>query len=346
MSITLSKTSSPSTSSCVPGRTRIRLTRFAVALKTISFTSVDLPEPETPVTQTSLPTGNSTSIPFRLCIAAPRTVKWPRSSSRRGGTAIWRAPERNWPVTDSCVRHHVLRLSLGDDVAAVLARARPHVDEPVGGAHHLLVVLDDEHGVAEPLQPLQRPDQLVVVALVEADRGLVEDVEDADELRADLGREPQPLGLAAGERLRGPVELEVADADVVEEGEPLPDLLDDPVPDQLLGGRQAELVEERERARDGHPREVVDRAAADGDGEHLGLEAGAVARRAGPEAHVLLDPLALRRGVGLAVAPLERLDDPLEGHRVRAPPPHPVPVLDVELVAVRAVEEELLLLGA
>ena len=93
-------------------------------------------------------------------------------------------------------------------------------------------------------------DQLVVVALVEPDRGLVEDVEDADELRADLGREAEPLGLAARQRLRGTVELEVADADVGEEREALADLLHDPVADQLLGRRQAEVVEEAERAGD------------------------------------------------------------------------------------------------
>ena len=92
--------------------------------------------------------------------------------------------------------------ALGDDVPAVLARARAHVDEPVGRAHHLLVVLDDEHGVAEVAQPLERSDELVVVALVETDRRLVEDVEHADELRADLGRQPQALRLAARERRR------------------------------------------------------------------------------------------------------------------------------------------------
>ena len=181
--------------------------------------------------------------------------------------------------------HHVLRRALGDDVAAVLAGARAHVDEVVGRAHHLLVVLDDEDGVAERLEPLERPDQLVVVALVQADRGLVEDVEDADELGADLRRQPQPLRLAARERLRGAVELEVADADVVEEGQPLADLLDDPVADQLLGRGQPELVEERERPGHRHPREAVDRLAADRDREHLRLQARAAARGAGPEAH-------------------------------------------------------------
>ena len=69
---------------------------------------------------------------------------------------------------------------LGDHVSPVLAGAGAHVDEPVGGTHHLLVVLDDEHRVAEVSKSLERPDQLVVVPLVETDRRLVQDVEDAD----------------------------------------------------------------------------------------------------------------------------------------------------------------------
>ncbi len=227
----------------------------------------------------------------------------------------------------------------------MLARARPHVDEPVRGAHHLLVVLDDENGVAQILEPLERRDQPAVVALVQSDRRLVEDVEHPDQLRTDLGREPKPLRFAAGERLRGTVELEVADADVVQEGEPLADLLDDPMADQLLGRRQAELVEEAQRACHRHAGELVDRQPADRDCEHLGLEPRPVAGAARAEAHVLLDPLALLRRIRLPVAALERGDDPLEGHRVRPSATHPVPVLDVELVALRAVEEEVLLLG-
>ena len=236
------------------------------------------------------------------------------------------------------------RRPLGDDVAAVLAGARAHVDEPVGAPHHLLVVLDDDHRVAEVAEPLERADQPVVVALVEADRRLVEDVEHADELRADLGREPQPLRLAARERRRGPVEREVADADVVEEREPLADLLHDPRADQLLGRRELEAVEEAQRRRDRELSELVDVALADRDREHLGLEPRALADRAGPERHVLLDPLALARAVGVAVAALERVDDPLERDRVGAPAAHPVAVLDVDPVAAGAVEEVALLL--
>ena len=44
----------------------------------------------------------------------------------------------------------------GDDLAAVLAGARPHVDDVVGGEDRVVVVLDDDHAVAEVAQVLQR----------------------------------------------------------------------------------------------------------------------------------------------------------------------------------------------
>ena len=240
--------------------------------------------------------------------------------------------------------HHLLGGSLGDDVPSVLAGTRAHVDDPVGDPHHLLVVLDDEHRVPERLQPLQRRDQAVVVALVETDRRLVEDVEHADELRADLCREPQPLRLAARQRLCGTVELEIADADIGEERESLPDLLHDPVPDQLLGRSEVELVEEPQGAGDREPGERVDRQVADRDRQHCRLETRATAVRAGPEAHVLLDPLALLTRFGFAIAALEIANDALERHRVLPPAPHPVLVLNEDPVAVRPEEEPVLLL--
>ena len=93
-----------------------------------------------------------------------------------------------------------------DDLAAVLAGARADVDHPVGGADGVLVVLDDDQRVAEVAQPDQRLDQPAVVALVQADRRLVEHVEHADQAGADLGGQPDALRLAAGQRAGGPVE--------------------------------------------------------------------------------------------------------------------------------------------
>jgi len=65
----------------------------------------------------------------------------------------------------------VIGCPLRDHVAAVLTGERADVQHMVGGAHRVLIMLDDQHGVAEVAQALKRHDQLVVVTLVQADRG-------------------------------------------------------------------------------------------------------------------------------------------------------------------------------
>ena len=84
----------------------------------------------------------------------------------------------------------------------MLARARADVDDVVGLRDRGLVVLDDDEGVPEVAQPDQGVEQAPVVALVQADRGLVQDVQDPDEPAADLRGQPDALGLAAGQRAR------------------------------------------------------------------------------------------------------------------------------------------------
>ena len=102
-------------------------------------------------------------------------------------------------MSDPRVGHDLLRRALGDHLAAVLAGARADVDDVVGRAHRLLVVLDHDHGVAEVAQAHQRVDQAVVVALVQADAGLVEDVEHARPA-------PEPIWVARRMRCASPPE--------------------------------------------------------------------------------------------------------------------------------------------
>jgi hypothetical protein len=66
---------------------------------------------------------------------------------------------------------------------------------------------------------------------VQADRGLVEHVEHADQARTDLGGQPDALGLAAGQRARRPVQRQVVEADVEQEAEAGVDLLEHPLGD-------------------------------------------------------------------------------------------------------------------
>ena len=59
--------------------------------------------------------------------------------------------------------------ALRDDLAAVHAGARAHVDDVIGGEDRLAIVLDDEHRVAEIAKARLRLDEARVVARVEAD---------------------------------------------------------------------------------------------------------------------------------------------------------------------------------
>jgi hypothetical protein len=194
----------------------------------------------------------------------------------------------------------------------VLAGAGAEVDEVVGRAHRLLVVLDDEHRVAQRAQALEGGDELRVVALVQPDRRLVEHVEHADQGRADLRGQPDALRLAARQRRRRAVHRQVADPDVVEEAQALVDLAHDEPRDVALGLRQLDVGQPLQRALDAQRRQLVDGDAADQHRPRLGLQPRALARRARPQRHELLDLLAREIGVGLAVAALEVGQDALE----------------------------------
>jgi len=124
--------------------------------------------------------------------------------------------------------------SLRHDFAAFDSGAGAEVDEVGGGADGVFVVFDEEEGVAFLFERLEGAEEGAVVAGVKADGGFVEDVEDALEIGAELGGEADALGLATGEGGGGAVELEVAEADVVEEFETLEDLGEDVSGDQFV----------------------------------------------------------------------------------------------------------------
>ena len=67
----------------------------------MSLTSVDLPEPLTPVTAVNTPSGIVTSMFFRLFARAPRITMSPFREGRRArGVSMASSPRRYAPVTD------------------------------------------------------------------------------------------------------------------------------------------------------------------------------------------------------------------------------------------------------
>ncbi len=91
----------------------------------------------------------------------------------------------------------LLRRAFGDDVTAVLARARTEVDNPVGGADGIVVVLHHQDGVAQIAQSFEGGQQPVVVARVQTDGRFIQHVQHAHQPRTHLGCQADALGFAA-----------------------------------------------------------------------------------------------------------------------------------------------------
>ncbi len=238
----------------------------------------------------------------------------------------------------------VLDIPLSHDLAAVYPSAGTDVHQIIGGPYRLLVVLDDYQRVPQVPQLRERVEQPAIVALVQPDGGLVEDVEDAHEPAPDLAGEPYPLSLAAGEGTGRAAQGEVAEAHVHEEPEAFTYLLHDPLGDDPLARRELDTLEESLRVRHAEPGELVDVLVPHGDGQSLGPEPRAIALRARHVAHELLDLLAPVLRVGLRVAPLEVPHHAVELRHVLPPPTVAVAVGDVDPLAPGPVQDEVLVL--
>src|SRR5688500_18730091 len=116
----------------------------------MSLTRVDLPDPDTPVTATNSPSGKDTSTSCRLC-----------SRPSYGGDRDLAPAGEVLPGHRVGVGQQVFDAPAVDDLPPVLAGSGTDVDDPVGDPDRVLVVLDDDQGVAEVLEPDQGLDQPV-----------------------------------------------------------------------------------------------------------------------------------------------------------------------------------------
>ena len=171
---------------------------------------------------------------------------------------------------DRIALQQLVHRALKYDLAAVTARARADVHDMIGREHGVLVVLDHDQRVAEVAQTLKRREQLVVVALMQADGRLVEDIQHAHERRADLRGEADALALAARQRAGRARERQIFQTDRLKEAEAVHDLLDDAVADLVLHLTQPERVQKLHRLDDRFFREFRDIQSAERDREHLG----------------------------------------------------------------------------
>ena len=188
-----------------------------------SRASVLLPEPLTPVTATSRCSGTATSTLLQVVQRGAAAAAAPAHRlppARRGCSGCCSGCARKRPVTEVGAGRQVGRRALRHQRAAALAGAGADVDDVVGAADRVLVVLHHHQRVALVAQALQRVQQDAVVARVQADGRLVEHVAHALQVAAQLRRQADALRLAAAERGRGAVQRQVAQADLFQELQP------------------------------------------------------------------------------------------------------------------------------
>ena len=72
------------------------------------------------------------------------------------------------------------------------------IHDTVRRPHRIFIVLHDDHTVSEIPEMFQRFQQLIVISLVQSDTRLIEDIGNPHKSGTDLGRQTDPLCLAAG----------------------------------------------------------------------------------------------------------------------------------------------------
>ena len=172
-----------------------------------------LPDPATPVTTTSTPSGMSTSTSCRLLALAPRT------SSAPDGARI----DAFSDARSSRCRPVIVPLARSPSTVPSNTTSPPAVPAPGPRSttwsamrDRLGLVLDDEHRVALVAQAQQQLVHPLDVVGMQADRRLVEDVGDVGQRRAEVADHLGALRLAAGQRAGRPIEREVAEPDLDE----------------------------------------------------------------------------------------------------------------------------------
>ena len=167
----------------------------------------------------------------------------------------------------------------------------------------------------------QGVDQPLVVALVQSDGGLVEDVANADQARADAGGQPDALQFAAAERVGGPLEREILDAHVRQKLETAVDLAQDRTGNRLILAREGQIAEPGPGGGDAHGRDLVNRLAVKAAGAGFGAQPGPAAILTRDKAAQLFEPGPLGR--------FERGDVLLLEHRQHAGKFSPVAVQEL-----------------
>ena len=172
-------------------------------------------------------------------------------------------------------------IARSDDMSAEAPGARADVDHIVGAADGVFIMLDHQQGIALVAQCDQRVEQYLVVARMQADRGLIEHITDTLQIGAELRRQPDALRLAARQGGCGTRERQITQADIRQELQTRADLGHDVAGDFGRAPLEAHAVEPAPGGIDRHAGEGGNRLTLKSNRERHAVETLSVAGWAG-----------------------------------------------------------------
>ena len=190
----------------------------------------------------------------------------------------------------------ILHAAGGHDLAAMHTGTGADIHNIVRLAHGVLVMLYYNQGVAQVAQALHGGNQLIVIALVQADAGFIQHIQHAGQCAADLGRQADALAFAAGKRRCAARQGQVPQTHALQKAQTLFDLFEDGGSDDFIPLGHFCRLDKFQLLVHAHIAELGNVDAAHRDSEAGGLQALAVAGGALLAGHdkgdFLLDPLA------------------------------------------------------
>jgi len=243
------------------------------------------------------------------------------------------------------IGHDLLRRAGSHHLSAVNAGAGTDVDEVIRRPHSVLVMLHHQQRVAQVPEVPKRSQQLVVVPLVKADGGLVQDIEDSHQGGADLGGQADALALAAGEGSRRPGQGQIPQAHGLQKAQTGLDLLQDPPRDAHLLLGEGQLVHPGKFVRHGQFRKGEDVQVPHRHRQGLLFQPAAVAGGTGALRHHFLQLPLAGVALGLLIAPFHIVADALKDLVQNALAPGLV-IVELQLLPLGAVEDDVLHLVA
>jgi len=147
--IILSMFSSPFTPLHLPGFSVEPFISFAIVLYKTSFTSVDFPEPETPVTHVNTPSGIFTLMFFKLFSCAPSiSIDLPLDFLLFLGTAIFFLPLKYCPVIEFSISLTSSAVPCAITFPPCTPRSWSDVNNLVCCIHSVFVMFYNKHSIA------------------------------------------------------------------------------------------------------------------------------------------------------------------------------------------------------